>query len=77
MRAAAKNRGKCQSNIEIDKEYQDIFQVDDVADGDESLSVMAWKGQIAEPLNHPPIVKQKPNVVYELDFAFGVETTDN
>jgi len=28
-------------------------------------------------LNHPPIVNTKPNVVYQLDFVYGVETTDN
>ena len=54
-----------------------MFVVEDVADGDESLSVQPWKGAIKTPANPPQIISKDPEQKYEIDFVFGVETTDS
>ena len=41
------------------------------------MSVQPWKGAIKTPSNPPPILAKDPEQKYEIDFVFGVETTDS
>lgn len=72
-----KRKDLVHTHVEIDKEFEDMFQIEDAADGDESLSVQPWKGAIVEPARHPQPVKTDPKQTYEIEFVYGVESTDS
>lgn len=49
FRKNKKNINKLQNEIEIDEELEDLFEAEDIGDGDEFMSVLPWKGAICEP----------------------------
>lgn len=55
----------------MDKEARSIFEVEDVAAGDEFMAVLPWKGAIKEPTDHPHPNPTKPDVSYAIDFVHG------
>jgi hypothetical protein len=82
MRKLTKRRKKKKNKnrIKIQGEYSNLFDNVDVEEGDESMSILPWKGEIKEPLNHDPLLKSAPDVNYKLQVAYGVrieETREN
>lgn len=64
------------NDIVIEKDMEEYFQVEDVGDGDEMMSVLPWKGAIMEPENPPPLEYEIPTDDYDIEFVYGVRTEE-
>lgn len=52
------------------------FEVEEVQEAKEFLSVKPWKGAVVEPADHPPVVKEKPEQGLELEYVYGYRSSD-
>lgn len=52
------------------------FEVEEVEEAKEFLSVKPWKGAVVEPADHPPVVKEKPDAGLELEYVYGYRSSD-
>lgn len=52
------------------------FEVEEVEEAKEFLSVKPWKGAVVEPADHPEVVKEKPDVGLELEYVYGYRSAD-
>ena len=72
--------------VDIDDEgdgrpESDFFEFEEAVDvsnmSKEFLAVKPWKGQIAEPDNHPPVDPSKPDTQYALEYVYGYRCEDS
>jgi hypothetical protein len=52
---------------------EDFFETT-VAQGESFMASKPWKGQVAEPSSHLPLNPEKPNINFELEYAYGYRT---
>ena len=68
-------------DVDVD-ERQDMddfgfeFEVEEATEAKEFLSVKPWLGAVVEPDDHPPVVKEKPEVELELEYVYGYRSAD-
>ncbi len=61
---------------QMDQATADMFEVVDVMQGDESMSVKPWLGAIREPRDHPPLNPSTPDQEYAIEFVYGYKSED-
>ena len=66
------NQNKNKDNME---DGDDMFVSED-AEGEQFMAVRPWIGQIEEPDNHNEVNNDKPDVTYELEYAYGYRCFD-
>lgn len=63
------------------RQQSDFFEFEEAVDvsnmSKEFLAVKPWKGQIAEPDNHPPVDPSKPDTTYALEYVYGYRCEDS
>ena len=64
-------------NNACDMPEDDFFEVEEAGEGEQFMAVKPWKGQIAEPDNHNPVNKEKPNCSLDIKYAWGYRSADS
>ena len=65
------------SKHDQDAQEDDFFEVEEAGEGEKFMAVKPWIGQITEPANHNPVVNDKPDVTYELEYVYGYRSADS